>query len=395
MRLQDFRAYFPAASGSPKCTAKLYADNNGVPGTLIEAGAESAVIVAGTWVTLGGFTAASNLTEGAMYWILVFCTSGTSANVATSRGSSTSLGIPVSIAGSAAGGTSWGGIYLASFDNASSWGGGSGICVSGNRIGITDGTDTAYFGFPIATVGVSTGATEKLYTNAGNAQEFGSQFTSPPVTIKVKGVVMYARDIGATGNLRYRIYTGSSPSLLATTNGVPPGNILNASPELYVAYFSAIQTINPSTVLSVVAGNSAADDSSHYYAVSKYTIDSDADSLNLWPYGGIQSIKLPANTKLNSEFVPFYLLLDEPGFVAPTFPAASKVYSGTDRGDGTMGTLHASNISTAAGAGSDLAAGDLRSGTVVDDVTGTYTGSGGGGGNRVFGSGVILPLEAD
>ena len=53
------------------------------------------------------------------------------------------------------------------------------------------------------------------------------------------------------------------------------------------------------------------------------------------------------------------------------YAAAKYVYSGIDRGDGTVGTLHASNISEAAGAGSDLRASLLRSGVTVDDVTGT------------------------
>ena len=60
-----------------------------------------------------------------------------------------------------------------------------------------------------------------------------------------------------------------------------------------------------------------------------------------------------------------------------TFPPASKIYAGTDRGDGTIGTLHASNIATAAGAGSNLAAGDLRSGVTVDDVAGSLVTTGG------------------
>lgn len=60
-----------------------------------------------------------------------------------------------------------------------------------------------------------------------------------------------------------------------------------------------------------------------------------------------------------------------------TFPPASKIYAGTDRGDGTIGTLHASNIATAAGAGSNLAAGDLRSGVTVDDVAGSLVPTGG------------------
>lgn len=59
-----------------------------------------------------------------------------------------------------------------------------------------------------------------------------------------------------------------------------------------------------------------------------------------------------------------------------TWPDAKYVYHGIDRGDGTTGTLHASTISEAAGAGSNLSAGILKDGEVVDDVTGTYAGGG-------------------
>lgn len=79
-------------------------------------------------------------------------------------------------------------------------------------------------------------------------------------------------------------------------------------------------------------------------------------------------------------------------YATPTFPDASKVYYGTDRGDGTTGTLHASNISTAAGSGENLSGGILASGHTVDDVAGSL--SGGGGGASVIGSSVIVPLEA-
>lgn len=62
-------------------------------------------------------------------------------------------------------------------------------------------------------------------------------------------------------------------------------------------------------------------------------------------------------------------------------PDKKYLYYGIDRGDGTTGTLHASNISDAAGSGSNLSAAILKSGEVVDDVTGTYSSSTGGGTN--------------
>lgn len=58
-------------------------------------------------------------------------------------------------------------------------------------------------------------------------------------------------------------------------------------------------------------------------------------------------------------------------------PAATSIYNGAQvTSDGVAlvtGTLHASNISTAAGGGSNLSAGVLQSGVTVDDVAGTLT----------------------
>src|SRR5574343_213796 len=58
------------------------------------------------------------------------------------------------------------------------------------------------------------------------------------------------------------------------------------------------------------------------------------------------------------------------------WPEAKYVYHGVDRGDGVTGTLHASTISAAAGAGSDLSAALLKNGETVDDVAGSYAGGG-------------------
>jgi hypothetical protein len=66
---------------------------------------------------------------------------------------------------------------------------------------------------------------------------------------------------------------------------------------------------------------------------------------------------------------------------ALTYPTADKIYSGQTVVLGGVtqvtGTLHASNISTAAGSGEDLSSAILLTGHTVDDVVGS--GSGGGG----------------
>lgn len=70
-------------------------------------------------------------------------------------------------------------------------------------------------------------------------------------------------------------------------------------------------------------------------------------------------------------------------------PDAKYIYGGqTVTSDGTAlvtGTLQASTIAAAKGSGSNLSAGILKKDEVVDDVTGTYEGAGGGGASPVFG----------
>jgi hypothetical protein len=75
-----------------------------------------------------------------------------------------------------------------------------------------------------------------------------------------------------------------------------------------------------------------------------------------------------------------------------TAAQASDIYAGTVI-SGITGTLHASNISTAAGSGSDLSAGILKSGEVVDDVAGTFTGGGGGGGLPILSGSVVRGIR--
>lgn len=312
MRLQDITVFANSVSGSPALTAKLYSDSSGVPGTLIEAGTQSATVTASTWNTLSGFTVTSNLTEGTQYWIVVQCTAGTNVGVNVYRMNTNGPYPGISTASGS--GKSWGNQAAFSTDNASTWGAAQSLDVFGFRIGLTDGTDTAYQGWPISANALANGATEKLYTNAGTAQEFGSQFTSPSgPTLNIRGIQMVARNVTATGNLRFRIYTGSSPSLAGTTNAIPLGNVsTGASGDVFTALFSSPVAIAPSTVVTVTAGNTAADSSTTYFDVQKYTIQNDANSKAIFPFGGIKSANFTGGawTYVDTQIVPFGLILD-------------------------------------------------------------------------------------
>jgi len=324
MRLKDIRVLTGTQSGSPKLTAVLYSDNNGLPGTSIETGSESGVLTNGVWYSLGGFTSTSNLTAGTQYWVVLRCNTGTNSATTFQYLSSGAYGHPPTSSGAGASGQAWGMTAVASSDNGATWNTAWRYSVAGIRVGITDGTDDAYLGLPVGAFTAGTAASEKLYTNSGSAQEFGSYFTTPAnATLKVRGIMMFVkRNSSPSGNIRFRMYSGtySSLTLLGTTAAIPGGNITTSVGSLYTSYFSSTIEVAGGTQLSVTAGNTAADDSTNCFNTNKWPVDSDANSLPLLPFAGIQSIKYTGGnwSVTSGEAVPFWLLLDTDGEFAET-----------------------------------------------------------------------------
>jgi len=78
------------------------------------------------------------------------------------------------------------------------------------------------------------------------------------------------------------------------------------------------------------------------------------------------------------------------GYAAGEILDAKYVYSSQTQVDGTVGTLNASTIADAKGSGSNLSAGILKKDEVVDDVTGTYEGTGGSGGGGLVGKSALI-----
>lgn len=317
MCLKDFTCYYSAvgAAGTDKVTAKLCADASGIPnsGTVVESATETGAISAATWVT-HTFAGTTALTEGVQYWIFLVRTAGTSATVQCDNMTKTGWGY--GMGGSSAGsGYSHGFVSVGTVDSGTAWATAPVARVAGFRVGLTDGTDTAYLGVPTGIATAAVGATEKLYTNTGAAQEVGSQFTLPSGTsIKVRAISMYIKkNTTPSGSVRFRLYTGSSPSLQATSTLIPPGVITNGA--VYTAYLSSSITIAGGTVVTVTAGNDSADSSSAYHYTLKNAIHDDADSKALLLFGGVQAAKLSGTTwtYVDTEMVPFTLILDTSG----------------------------------------------------------------------------------
>jgi hypothetical protein len=285
----------------------IFSDSSGTPGSSLTSGVgvtlSAGSISAGNWQRFSGLSVA--LSADTQYWAVVINNQGTPAsNFPTYRfgGNGT---------GTLPGGTASGlfGHQKMQY-NGSSWVSQTiPTCVV--RFGFSD---SSYWGLPATT---STLSSDLVYF----AREAGMKLTMPTgCTFNIRGLVFWLKKLGSpAGNLRYRLYTGSSstPTLLATTNALGPSDV-NTSAGYIPLHFSSDQAIAGGTVIRVTWGTTTGGDSSNYYAdPNEYTWDSDSNSLTLTPFAGTAGKTYTTDgvtfTDTNTGVHPFTMLLDTDG----------------------------------------------------------------------------------
>ncbi len=278
LTLSEARIYVSAISGTlgaSDITADLYDSTgaSGGPGSAIETGKlPSATINAAGYYTFTGFTTA--LTGHSLYWIVLKNVNGTPAtNFATIRFTNTP---PVySMGDLVARVTTW--MRGTSTNSGSSWSLAARSCL---RVGYSGGL---YDGFP---------ANNHLAAVVGDGvygtRESGLLVTTPNATIRAAGVAFQTSHSGTpTGNLRYGLWTGTTPVNLAYTEGIPNAVAVNTSTNWMHDYFATVQTIPPRTVLRItMAESTQSDSSSNRYLGLEMPWDTDANSLPLLPWDG-------------------------------------------------------------------------------------------------------------
>jgi hypothetical protein len=266
----NFRWNCTTATGSPKVTAYLVADVNGVPDVIANALAtatETGVISAG-FVTCT-FPSPYTITAGTQYWIALKCTSGTSAVITTFDGSAIVTGLPPAVGGGTFTGT-W--RALGASGSGAAWAGTARNEVVGVRVGLTNGTDTAYFGWPMSAQTGKSAAADKVYGTI----ETGACYTVPSnATLSVKSVIMTLRKALAPGNLSLKLYTGDSTTVTATSNAIVAANVITATAQMYTFDFATAVTLTGGTKYRFVIA-AASGDTSNYYYVYTDTMDSDS-----------------------------------------------------------------------------------------------------------------------
>ncbi len=262
------------------------------------------VPAAAAWIEFTGLT--QTITAGVRYWAVVrnkdasptvnFVTVQYGASAGGQLHTSSSMSI-------------WGWSKIETTDG-STWITSVGGLVPALRLQFSDGSYTGFSMQALAAEGTNL---------AFGAHEVGVKFTMPgssTITYSVVGAGIYkSSNTGTpTGNVRLRLYTGSSstPTLLATSLGQAVAG--NSTTGWHVDYFSSTQNITGGTVVRLTLSDSAADSSSACYRVYAATLENDANSLALAPISGtLQETSTTDGTTFtdtSTKIIPFSLILD-------------------------------------------------------------------------------------
>lgn len=276
--LNTVRAYVTITGtlGASDLVCDIYSDANGLPNASLASVTLGAVPATG-WITFSGFTQA--LTAGTPYHI-VFRNANASptSNYATYIFSTPSL-FQGSLSQGTVGSNLYGWNAIRSTNSGTSWSVWQ-ACIAGVRLGYSDGT---FDGMLLRTW---SGATDLIYSTRASGVKFTTPATWPTLNVAAVSFTMGGRGGSPSGNAQAQIYTGASPTLLATSDtSVPPGNV--GASATCVFYFSSPVAIPANTIIRVVVSETAnSDTSSNYYGLSEFLIDSDANSVAMLPFGG-------------------------------------------------------------------------------------------------------------
>lgn len=155
-----------------------------------------------------------------------------------------------------------------------------------------------------------------------SARESGVKFTSPAVSLRVRGAALgISRNGTPTGRPRYRIYNADTNVLLATTMDTPQALVIGSSSSPWLPlFFSDVIALPASTPLRLVLSETTQSDAStNRYQARVFTTENDANSKALCGsyYSTLSTDGGSSWADTDTEVVPFALILDS-GEVGPT-----------------------------------------------------------------------------
>lgn len=277
-------------------TCDIYSSASSAPNASIESRSSiSATLATGAYGIWTGFTTA--LTAGTMYWFVLknVNIAPTLNNVTIRRG--TGQFVPDYFFWPKTSTNSGGAWSDAGQRRATFW---------------VEYSDGSAEGFPFLS-STNSGTSTRIFSTHEN----GDIFTVPAgPTLPVIGIeCSFMQSVGTpTGDLRFRLWGGSSPSLLGTTYSIPVAQVISGGQGVYQAMFSSAINITPGQIVRMtVAETTQSDTNANAYQANELTIDSDALSLAMMPFRGtMQQTYFDGTswTQTSNVIIPMRIILD-------------------------------------------------------------------------------------
>lgn len=320
--VSKIRVYANAVNGTLAAgdlVCDLYSDSAGFPSSSLQSSSTVTTVPTGAaWVEFTGFSTA--LTVGTTYWIVLRnADSAPTTNYPTYINFTT-----LAMLGSTADPG-----YSANLVYTSTNSGGAWTRTLAAGAFVIDYGSGDIEGIPLQSI---TTSDPQIYAS----REGGIKFTTPANSgLNVIGVAGVLTKNGTpTGDLRYRIYSGSgsSPTLLGTTVTRPPASI-NTSRTPKPLYFSSVINIPASTIIRVVASETTQTDTSgNRYHLEQFVLSS-TDTGILVPYTTQPELTLSTDggatfTDTANRWPGIWLILDGNAPFGPPIPTGSRFNGG-------------------------------------------------------------------
>jgi hypothetical protein len=248
------------------CSATLYTDVAGIPGTAISS---PITIAAGNWPAAGNFVEFAGWTDavtaGVRYWIVIKNLSAApTVDYPTIR-----IGGTNTVDGAAAS-ANYGWAKRQTTDGGTTW---TSTAYYSNWGLLITYSDDSVAGWDITD---EVSGANWVYGYSGNIdRRVGASFTTPDDAIlNIAGLAMLVSSQGnPSGDVKFALYSGAT--LLGTTNTIPKANI--STPVIMRAYFAETVTVQPGTSLRAVIQETVNNDvSSNRFQTYEFTIPADS-----------------------------------------------------------------------------------------------------------------------
>ena len=305
--------YSNTSFGSPGLTGdvtlSVCPDSGGSPGTCASPIATSSTIVSATspgWISFSGISV--SLTAFHQYWLVLTNTSSGATKYFSWR--TFAAMTPNAISGG----------FTGEQMKTSANSGGAWTTTAGAVAAFRVQYASSYAGFPYTTAALNGVTNQKLY----GSHTWGPTFTMPPnVSMNMKGCeFMYIAVGSPTGNLECQVWSdnGTTATLLATSDLTLPASQVDTTARSGAFLFATPVVLAAGTTYHLALIDTAADSSSNYFDANLVTVDSDANSLALLPFGGtlkasycLSTCTLSASWITTYDIPLFSIMLDPAG----------------------------------------------------------------------------------